>query len=102
MHLLQFSVVLGLLGFQVELHVLKLLKILVLDLLSEGLLFCPDLLCFSAVLFLYGFNHVVEFFKMVMVGLLHLPSLCEEFCFKDTDVSPELFHEPMHAGLLDR
>lgn len=58
-HLLKLSVVLALLVLQIELHVLKVLQILVFNLLPESLLFGLCFFCPSSVLLSHSFNHVV-------------------------------------------
>ena len=37
-----------------------------------------------------------------MMGLFHFLSLSEIFLFEDIDISPELLHESLDSGLLDR
>jgi hypothetical protein len=70
--------VLGLLSLEVELHVLQFFQILVLDLLSEGLFFGSDFFGLSAVFFFDSFDHVVEFFEVVVMGLLHFASFSQK------------------------
>lgn len=80
---------------------LKLLEIFVLNLLSESLLLGSDFLGFSSIFFFDGFNHVIQFFQMIMVSLFHFLSFCEKLSFKDSNISSELLHESLHSGLLD-
>ncbi len=96
-HLLQFCVVLGLLGLQVELHVLQLLQVFVFNFFSKSLFLSSDFFCLSAVFLLYSIDHVVQFLEVVMVSLLHLLPFREILLLENVDVSSELLHEALDA-----
>ena len=91
----------GLLSFKIEFHMLKLFKILVFDFLSESLFFSSDFFSFSSVLLFNGINHIIEFFKMVMMSLLHLLPLSEVLLFKYVHISSELFHKTLNSWVLN-
>lgn len=101
MHLFKFCIVLSLLGFQIELHMLQILKIFVLNLLPKGLLLGPGFLCLPSVLFFDSFNHIVKFLQMVMVGLFHFLSFSNVFLLEYVDIPFEFLHEAVNSGVLD-
>ena len=97
MHLFKFSVMFGLFRLQIKLHMLQILQIFIFDFFSESLFFRSDLFCLSSVFFFDGFNHIIQFFKVVVVSLFHLTSFSQKFILEYPNISPELFHKSLHA-----
>lgn len=100
MHLFELSVVFGLLGLEIELHVLQVLQVLVLYLLTEGLLLSSCFLCLAPVFLLNGFYHVIQFLEVIVVSLLHFLSFSDVLIFEDVDVSLELLHQSVYSRVL--
>lgn len=81
---------------------LQILQIFIFDFFSESLFFRSDLFCLSSVFFFDGFNHIIQFFKVVVVSLFHLTSFSQKFILEYPNISPELFHKSLHAWSLNR
>ena len=101
MHLLQLSIVFGLFGFQIKLHMLQIFKIFILYLFSKCLFFSSGLFGLSSVLFFNSLYHIVQFFQMIVVCLLHFLTLGWVLFFKNIDVPFKLLHKAVNSGILN-
>ena len=71
MHLLKFSVMFGLFGFEIEFEMVLFFEIFVLNLFSETLLFSFIFLKPSLIFFFDSLNHIIKFFQVIVMSPFH-------------------------------